>query len=152
MSVSAEDPAAWPPALLDPARRADLVLVFKGARELVLQREGCELARFAIALGPAPLGHKQREGDGRTPEGRYRISARNPRSRFHLSLRISYPDPDDLARAQAQAVPAGGDIMIHGNPERRGGDWTEGCVAVSDAEMEAIWQRVETGTPVHLLP
>lgn len=144
--------APGPPALLDPAQRADLVVVHKRDRRLLLLREGRVLASHPIALGPSPLGHKQREGDGRTPEGHYRIALRNPRSRYHLSLRISYPAADDLARAQAAGVAPGGDIMIHGNPQCRTGDWTEGCVAVSDADMEAIWQRVDVGTRVHLLP
>lgn len=147
------DPALpWPPPLLAPALRADLVLVFKQARRLRLLRQGLVLLDCAVALGPQPQGHKRREGDGRTPEGHYRIALRNPRSRYHLSLRISYPDADDRARAQACGEDPGGDIMIHGNPEHRSGDWTQGCVAVSDADIETIWRHVDLDTPVQLLP
>ena len=112
------------------------------------------------SLGFAPTGHKEREGDGRTPEGIYSIDARNPRSRFHLSLRVSYPNADDGERAARLGVPAGGDIYIHGRPNgwrkyfvghpRR--DWTTGCIAVSDPEMREIWSRVPTGARVVVRP
>ena len=104
-------------------------------------------------LGGAPVGHKRQQGDRRTPEGDYRITYRNDRSRFHLSLRISYPNEADRRQAAARGVDPGGDIMIHGaTPPGSRTDWTEGCIAVTNAEMEAVWQRVPVGTPVRIRP
>jgi murein L,D-transpeptidase YafK len=140
--------------------QADRVEIFKSARRLELWRGTRLLAAYLVALGFAPTGHKEREGDGRTPEGNYSIDARNPESRFHLSLRVSYPDSGDRARAAALGVSPGGDIYIHGKPNgwrkfftlhpRR--DWTTGCVAVSDREMREIWSLVPTGTRVVINP
>jgi murein L,D-transpeptidase YafK len=101
-----------------------------------------------------------REGDGRTPEGRYSIDSRNSRSRFHLALHISYPNADDRRTAQQRGVSPGGDIMIHGLPNglgwldklHRKRDWTDGCVAVTNPEMEEIWAHVATGTAIEILP
>jgi len=108
---------------------------------------------YRILLGDAPIGHKRQQGDERTPEGRYSISFRNDKSRFHLSLRISYPNEADRAQAQARGVDPGGDIMIHGaTPPGSQVDWTEGCIAVTNTEMEAIWQRVPVGTPIRITP
>jgi murein L,D-transpeptidase YafK len=142
------------------SEQADRVEVFKSARRLELWRGAKLLAAYRVALGFAPAGHKEREGDGRTPEGNYSIDARNPRSRFHLSLRVSYPDADDRERAARLGVPPGGDIYIHGKPNgwrkhlvghpRR--DWTTGCIAVSDPEMREIWSRVPTGARVVVRP
>ncbi len=96
------------------------------------------------------MGPKRQEGDGRTPEGRYAIDWRNAKSKYHLSLHISYPDAADVARAREAGVDPGGDIMIHGFPDgaRREGDWTQGCIAVTDEEMDEIWGLVEEGTPI----
>ena len=106
-------------------------------------------------LGFQPQGHKAQSGDGRTPEGRYYIDRRNPRSDFFLSLGVSYPNAIDLARARANGVRPGGDIFIHGGPtrtaDRRKKDWTAGCIAVSDEEMEEIWSMVPTGIPITIL-
>jgi murein L,D-transpeptidase YafK len=142
------------------AAQADLVEIFKGERRMELKREGRLLKRYRVALGFAPERHKEREGDGRTPEGRYSIDARNPKSAFHLSLRVSYPD--DKARAQAQAfgVAPGGDIYIHGQPNgwrkflvgHRRKDWTTGCVAVSNAEIREVWSLVPIGADVVIHP
>jgi len=112
------------------------------------------LRQYRIALGRDPIGHKQCEGDGRTPEGRYTIDRRNPKSKYHLSLHISYPNADDVARAQAAAVEPGGDIMIHGlkDGELRDGDWTQGCIAVTNEEMEEIWGLVPDGTVIVIEP
>ena len=104
--------------------------------------------------------HKEREGDGRTPEGAYTIDARNSRSAFHLSIRVSYPDDKDKAHAAALGVPPGGDIYIHGQPneppkvpvDHPNRDWTTGCVAVTDAEMREIWSLVSTGARVVIHP
>jgi murein L,D-transpeptidase YafK len=141
-------------------RQADTIEVFKAARRLELKRDGGVLKSYRVALGFAPEGHKEREGDGRTPEGAYTIDARNPKSAFHLSLRVSYPDERDKAQAAALGVPAGGDIYIHGQPNgprkfisgHPDKDWTTGCVAVTDAEMREIWSLVPTGARVVIHP
>ena len=146
-----------PPRLLEPDQRADRVTVEKAARRMMLMRRGKVLARYRIALGFAPRGDKQREGDGKTPEGLYRIDRRNDRSSFYLSLGIDYPRPDQRLRARAEGHDPGGDIFIHGQPHRQrtpvlGYDWTAGCVAVSNTEIEEIWQRVAIGTVVEIRP
>lgn len=143
-----------------PESLADTVEVFKAARRLELRREDGVLKSYRVALGFAPERHKEREGDGRTPEGTYLIDARNPRSAFHLSLRVSYPDERDRARAAALGVPPGGDIYIHGQPNgprkwfsgHPEKDWTTGCIAVTDAQMREIWSRVPTGARVVIHP
>ena len=130
--------------------RADLIVVNKSRREMVLLHGENVLRTYRIALGREPVGHKQCEGDGRTPEGRYTIDRRNPKSRYRLALHISYPNAEDRARAAAAGVEPGGDIMIHGlkDGERREGDWTQGCIAVTDEEMDEIWGLVADGTPI----
>src|SRR5450759_2857000 len=130
--------------------RADLVVVNKKKREMVLLRGESGLRTYRIALGREPVGAKRTEGDGRTPEGRYRIDWRNAKSKYHLSLHISYPDTADVARAREAGVDAGGDIMIHGLRDgvRMEGDWTQGCIAVTDEEMDEIWGLVGQGTAV----
>lgn len=141
-------------------RQADTVEVFKAERRLELKRDGHVLKSFRVALGFAPRFHKEREGDGRTPEGVYEIDARNPRSSFHLSLRVSYPDQKDEAQAAALGVPPGGDIYIHGLPNgprkwlvgHPDKDWTMGCVAVTNQEMSEIWSLVPTGARVVIHP
>ena len=112
---------------------------------------------YDVALGFAPIGDKQRQGDGRTPEGWYRIDRRNAQSRFHLSLGIDYPRPEQVARARSKGIDPGGDIFIHGQPNgyqgpKLGNDWTAGCAAVSNAEIRQIWSRVAIGTPVEIRP
>jgi murein L,D-transpeptidase YafK len=139
---------------------ADLVYVEKAARRLTLKRGEQVLASYSVALGFEPVGHKREEGDGKTPEGRYTISGRNPNSRYHLSLRVSYPNAEDRAQAAARGVSPGGDIMIHGLPNGVGWisaehtlrDWTLGCVAVTNAEIEQIWNAVPNGTVVEIVP
>jgi murein L,D-transpeptidase YafK len=127
-----------------------LVLVSKKKREMVLLRGESVLRTYRIALGREPVGPKQQEGDGRTPEGRYTIDYRNAKSRYHLSLHISYPDAADMARAREAGVDPGGDIMIHGLRDgvRVEGDWTQGCIAVTDEEMDEIWGLVKEGTRI----
>jgi len=134
--------------------RADRIVVRKGRREMLLLRRESVLRQYRVALGRNPVGHKERDGDGRTPEGRYVIDRRNPKSRYHLSLRISYPKADDVARARAAGAEPGGDIMIHGlkDGEHREGDWTQGCIAVTDQEMDEIWGLVAEGTPIVIEP
>ena len=133
--------------------RADLILVSKKRRQLVLLRGEKVLRTYRIALGREPVGAKLQEGDGRTPEGRYTIDWRNPRSKYHLSLHISYPDAADGERARAAGVDPGGEIMIHGWKDGVGeGDWTEGCIAVRNEEMDEIWSLVPDGTPIVIEP
>lgn len=147
-----------PLELVAPAERADSVVVEKGVRRLTLYRRGTAIRSYLVALGRNPVGAKQVQGDGRTPEGLYRISVRNARSRYHLGLRISYPSDADRARAAAIGATAGGDVMLHGLPPayaavgaaHRAADWTEGCVALTDAEIEEIWRLVPVGTPIEI--
>lgn len=145
--------AVEPPDLLPTAQRADAIRVYKAQRRMDLLRAGRVIATYRIALGDAPVGHKRQQGDEKTPEGDYRITYRNPRSRFHLSLRVSYPDEADRRQARARGVDPGGDIMIHGaTPPGYRGDWTDGCIAVTNAEMDEIWRRVPVGTPIRIAP
>jgi murein L,D-transpeptidase YafK len=130
------------------------VQVHKTDRKLYLFHNDRVLKSYDIALGFAPDGHKQFEGDGKTPEGLYYISHKNPDSNYHLSLRISYPNEADLAFAETEGKSPGGDIFIHGGPNTRISqrDWTLGCVSVTDREMEVIYSMVKPGTPIYLLP
>jgi murein L,D-transpeptidase YafK len=130
------------------------VQVHKAERKMYLIHKDRVLKSYDIALGFAPSGHKQFEGDGKTPEGAYFITHKNPESNYHLSLGISYPNEADIAFAEAEGKPPGGEIFIHGGPNnpisRR--DWTLGCIAVSDREMEVIYSMIQPGTPIYLLP
>jgi len=131
------------------------IMVHKGERRMELWHHDTVLRSFDIQLGRNPVGHKEHRGDGRTPEGEYTIDRRNPRSQFHLSLGISYPDNGDRQRAEEAGVNPGGDIFIHGRgPQfrRARGDWTEGCIAVRDREMEVIYAMIRDGTPITILP
>ncbi len=140
--------------------KADKVVVYKSRRRLVLVRNGEALKSFKIALGENPEGHKIRQGDSRTPEGEYILDRRNPESNFHLSIHISYPNRRDRMNAQKHGVSPGGNIMIHGLPNglewigkfHTVKDWTEGCIAVTNREIEEIWQAVEDGTPIEIHP
>jgi murein L,D-transpeptidase YafK len=142
------------------AGKADRVVVLKGERRLMLLRGASVLRTYRIALGRTPQGAKVAAGDGRTPEGRYVLDWRNPHSRFYRSIHVSYPNDADRARARRLGRSPGGDIMIHGLPERLDGygieharwDWTEGCVAVSNAEMDEIWTLVANGTVIDIRP
>ena len=126
------------------------IQILKGERRMQLLHDRQLLREYRFELGFDPLGHKVREGDGRTPEGSYRIDRRNPNSRYHLSLGLSYPDADDVAVARSQGLNPGGDIFIHGTPDEWVGqtDWTWGCVAISNAEMDEVYAMVQTGTLV----
>lgn len=150
-----------PPEMATSADQADLIRVDKSDRRLELWRGDRLLGRYRIALGAAAdAGAKAREGDERTPEGRYVIDWRNPRSMAHLSLHVSYPDAADRAAAGAAGQPPGGNIMIHGLPNGWGWlgrfhhlrDWTDGCMAVTNAEMREIWASVPDGTPIEIAP
>ncbi|WP_299877336.1 L,D-transpeptidase family protein [uncultured Sulfitobacter sp.] len=127
------------------------VVVNKGARRMYLLHHDKVLEDYDIRLGFAPVGHKEIEGDGRTPEGHYMIDRRNPNSAFHLSLGIDYPRAHDLARAEAIGKSPGGDIFIHGQKvpfKKDKGDWTWGCIAVTNKEMEDVYAMVRDGTPI----
>lgn len=138
-----------------PQPRTNHIVISKRNRVMALMAGQTTLKRYRVDLGFSPEGHKSKSGDGRTPEGRYYINRRNPRSDFHLSLGISYPNAQDIARALAMGVDPGGDIFIHGGPRRSADrakkDWTAGCIAVSDREIEEIWAMTPTGIPVTIL-
>lgn len=130
------------------------VQVHKADRKMYLLHNSKVLETYRIGLGFAPMGHKEIEGDGKTPEGTYYISHRNPKSTYHLSLGISYPNDADRAHAAFLGKPTGGDIFIHGGPngDPNRADWTAGCIAVTDRQMEWVYAMVKPGTPIHILP
>jgi len=147
----------------DAPLKADSVVVYKAKRKLYLYSGGKILKTCDIALGKSPAGHKRQEGDGRTPEGKYVLDWRNPDSKYHLSLHISYPNEADRKRAKQQGVSPGGDIMLHGYPGGAfkswwsrywflGRDWTDGCIAVSNSAIEYIWKSVDDGDPIQIHP
>ncbi|PHP68647.1 hypothetical protein CSC94_01195 [Zhengella mangrovi] len=150
----------WPEAPLPAAARADLIVVSKHERMLEVRQGDTILKRYRVALGSNPVGPKARQGDGRTPEGRYLIDSRNRASRFHLALHVSYPSAADRARARAAGVSPGGDIMVHGIRNGLGWigrlhalvDWTNGCIAVTDEQIEEIWAVTPNGTPIEIRP
>ena len=151
-------PRPDPPIIPEAGAQADHILIEKSARRLTASRAGKPLLRTSIALGFAPMGDKSHEGDGKTPEGLFVINRKNPNSSYHLSLGINYPRPSDIARGKAAGVNPGGDIFIHGQPNSVGslitlpGDWTAGCIAVTNAEMETLWAMVAQGTVVEIRP
>lgn len=143
----------WPPSLAPSSQHADEIRVFKQQRRMDLLRRGKVIRTYRILLGDAPVGHKRQQGDERTPEGRYSITFRNDKSRFHLSLRVSYPNETDRAQAQKRGVDPGGDIMIHGGtPPGYGRDWTDGCIALTNDQIEEVWRLVPIGTPISIEP
>ncbi|MFA7429168.1 MAG: L,D-transpeptidase family protein [Rhodospirillaceae bacterium] len=158
-SAATASPTPAPPVV---AVQADYVLVEKAARRMTLWRNREVIGQYTIRLGLNPVGTKQQEGDKRTPEGMYWIIGRNPDSRFHRSLAISYPEPWDRVRASQRGVNPGGDIVIHGLPKgvdhakalaiHRDGDWTDGCIAVTNSEIEELWSRIPDGTPIEIKP
>ena len=139
---------------------ADRVVVEKSRRELVIYSGELLLKTYKIALGNNPRGHKQEEGDSRTPEGQYVIDFRNLQSSYHLSLHISYPNEVDKTRAAKRGVSPGGDIFIHGlaptfawvGSMHIASDWTDGCIAVSNWEIEELWRVIPDGTPIEIRP
>ncbi|MBB6467012.1 murein L,D-transpeptidase YafK [Aminobacter lissarensis] len=142
------------------AEPVDLVRVDKSERRLELLSGDKVVRSYAMALGANPVGHKGREGDERTPEGRYVLDWRNPGSGYYRSIHISYPNADDVAAAKRAGVEPGGMIMIHGQPNGYGWwswlmqmfDWTNGCIAVTDENMAEIWKMVANGTPIEINP
>ena len=141
-----------------PVPLADSIVVEKKARRLTLYHQGRPLRSYRVALGANPVGDKQFTGDRRTPEGLFEIDGKNEKSDFHLALHISYPDSSHRARAEALGMTPGGDIMIHGLRNGRGAtgahhrsvDWTDGCIALTDEEIEGVWSAVMVGTPVEI--
>ena len=139
---------------------ADYVVVNKSQRTLQLLRNDKVLRTYKIALGLRPEGHKQFEGDFRTPEGKYLLTRRNPNSEYFLSIQVSYPNEQDVARARRQGQRPGGAIMIHGQPNTprkprdyySNVDWTEGCIAVSNSDMVEIWLMTPPDTPIEIQP
>jgi murein L,D-transpeptidase YafK len=148
------------PRPLPAGTRADLVLIEKQERRLSLMSHGRVLRSYRVALGPNPVGHKLREGDGRTPEGRYVIDFRKPDSAYHRALHLSYPNAADRAAARRRNVSPGGMIMIHGLPNRYAAigsahvarDWTLGCIALTNEEIEEVWRVTPNGTTVEIRP
>jgi len=140
--------------------KADSVLILKKDHLLELLSGGKVIRTYKVALGRGGLAPKQQEGDGRTPEGHYVIDSRNAKSHYHRALHVSYPNADDRQRAARLGVSPGGAIMIHGLPDGMGPlgashrlyDWTLGCVAVTDDEIDEIWELVPVGTPVEIRP
>ncbi len=141
-------------------QKATAVLIDKSNRSLKLLNDGHTLREYQISLGKQPVGHKLYEGDQRTPEGRYVLDWRNENSKFYRSIHVSYPNARDRARARRLGKDPGGNIMIHGIPNLfhyapwlyTGKDWTDGCIAVTNTEMDEIWEMVEDGTPIVILP
>jgi murein L,D-transpeptidase YafK len=131
-------------------------VVKKSERRLYLMRGDNPFRVYRIALGYQPTGHKRYQGDGRTPEGRYYLDWRSANSQFYKAIHISYPSGQDLIRARSSGRDPGGMIMIHGQPTRRAeqktGDWTFGCIAVSNLAIDEIWSYVDLGTPIEILP
>lgn len=148
----------YAPAFAD-SPKANRILVDKSERTLVLFSDSRPIRTYPISLGLNPTGHKRYEGDKRTPEGIYLIDRKNPNSAYHLSLRISYPNERDVRAARERGWDPGGQIMIHGLPtglikasSKYEFDWTDGCIAVSNAAIEEIWQLVDEGTLIEITP
>lgn len=152
--VMAPAPVAAAPA------KASFVYVDKSEREMFVFAGRELLLHYRVALGRAPLGHKQQEGDRRTPEGRYVLDWKNPNSRYHRSIHVSYPNAADRRNARDRGVSLGGDIMIHGQPNRsplpaaqlQAFDWTDGCIALTDEQMDALWKLIDTPVPILIVP
>jgi murein L,D-transpeptidase YafK len=152
--------AHWPRMPLPVATRAERLVVDKARRRLTVYVGGRPVRSYRVALGKSPLGPKAAQGDQRTPEGSYRIDYRRPDSAFHRALHISYPSPGDREAARLAGVPPGGAIMIHGLRNGWGWlgrlhalrDWTAGCIAVTNQEIEELWRVVPDGTPIEIRP
>lgn len=156
-NVTGEGPGAGLSATIPVA---DLIVVRKSERRLYLMRHGEVLRSYRVALGLQPEGPKERAGDFRTPEGRYLLTRRNPRSDFFLSIQVSYPNDQDIRRAHHQHVDPGGSIMLHGLPNSlrhppeyyAQSDWTDGCIAMSDSDMVELWMMTQDNTPIDIRP
>jgi murein L,D-transpeptidase YafK len=143
-----------------PTIKADRVVVLKRERTLQLLNHGIVFKTYKVALGGNPVGPKVKQGDHRTPEGTYVLDRRNAHSQYYKSIHISYPSAADRVRAAKLHVSPGGDIFLHGLPngyrwvgsQHRLRDWTDGCIAVTDEEIDEIWQLVPDGTPIEIKP
>jgi murein L,D-transpeptidase YafK len=141
-------------------KTVDRIVVMKSARTMTLESGGQPLKTYKVALGGQPVGAKQQQGDHKTPEGEYFVDAKNAHSQFYMALRLSYPSAEDTARARKLGVSAGGDVEIHGLGKKYGWigarhrltDWTDGCIAVTNEEIEDIFRIVPVGTPVQIKP
>ena len=141
-------------------QQVDSVVVYKQQRKLVLLLHGKEVKSYRVALGAEPVGPKTRQGDHRTPEGLYVLDARNAHSQFYKAYHVSYPSAKDKAAARKLGVSPGGDVMLHGLPKDYAWvgeahtlhDWTDGCIAVTDEEMDEIWKLLPVGTPIEIKP
>ncbi len=147
--------ASGPP--LPESSAADKVLVMKSERKLLLMKGDEVLKTYIVALGRNPVGNKIRQGDSRTPEGTYVLDRHNSNSQYHRSIHISYPNADDVSRARRLGVSPGGDVFLHGLPNDfhgllAPGDWTEGCIAVTNVEIDEIWRAVADGTRIEIKP
>lgn len=158
---SSQPPLAREAARIVPERRfttVDYLIVDKSERLMVAYAGGQPVKAWRdLQFGDQPAGHKQFEGDERTPEGKYVIEGRNPGSAYHLSLKVSYPNAADRAFARAQGRSPGGDIFLHGQPNslpmgRMPGDWTDGCIALSNEEIAELWRIVPDGTVIEIRP
>jgi len=138
----------------------DHVLVLKSERKMNLMSHGKVIRTYKVSLGGTAAGAKEQQGDHKTPEGTYVLDRRNPQSKYYKSIHVSYPNEQDKKHAAKLGVSPGGDIMIHGLPNGFGWlgathlahDWTDGCIAVTDAEMDEIWKLVADGTPIEIRP
>lgn len=144
----------------DASLQADRVVVIKHDRILELYRSGKLIKSYKVALGGNPVGPKTQQGDHKTPEGNYVLDRRNPQSQFYKSIHISYPNARDRDKARANGISPGGDVFVHGLPRGYGWigsrhrmkDWTDGCVAVTNEEIDEIWRAVPDGTPIEIRP
>jgi murein L,D-transpeptidase YafK len=156
ISILSDSATAAPPL----PTKATKIIVHKADRKMKLYAKDNCLKTYSISLGGKPVGHKEHEGDSKTPEGAYTISYKNAHSRFHKSLKISYPNKADRAHAKKLRVSPGGDIFIHGLGQYVGylgkshllSDWTLGCIAVTNEEIDEIWKMVDTGTSIEIFP
>jgi murein L,D-transpeptidase YafK len=148
------------PLSATPQQKADLIVVKKSASRLYLQSKGVAFASFNVAFGANPKGHKQQEGDERTPEGTYAIDWKHAASGYYKALHVSYPNARDVASAKTKGINPGGAIMIHGQKNGWGWiapitqlfDWTNGCIALSNRDMDVVWNAVDPGTRIHIAP
>lgn len=157
LSVLACSTPVWP---ANAAQKADLVRVSKSESKLYLLNKGQTFASFHVVFGRNSLGSKQQEGDHRTPEGRYVLDSKNEKSAFYKAIHISYPSPEDRARAAKLGVSPGGSVMVHGQKNgfawlealAQHFNWTNGCIALRDEDMEVVWNSVDAGTPIEIQP
>lgn len=148
------------PAIAGDRPKADEVVVVKSEGKLYLMRESEEIGSFRVTFGADPVGHKQQVGDQKTPEGRYVLDYKNRSSSFYKAIHVSYPNAADRERARKLGVDPGGDIMIHGQRNGLGWlsplaqlvNWTDGCIALSDSDMDVVWESVDPGTPITIKP